>query len=140
VSESSTLWLIGAAAVTALVMVVVGILRVRGGTPPGLRGMSHPMTPADQAGLSKIERIKRYREQHGVGLKEAKDAVEAELAGRTPATPAVVAVSRGSSDNVEELVRAGNHLAAIKLYREQHGVGLKEAKDAIDALRARGER
>lgn len=29
---------------------------------------------------------------------------------------------------------AGNKILAIKLYREQYGVGLKEAKDAIDAM------
>ena len=29
---------------------------------------------------------------------------------------------------------AGNKINAIKLYREQHGVGLKEAKDAIDQM------
>jgi hypothetical protein len=31
-------------------------------------------------------------------------------------------------------LRSGNKINAIKLYREQTGVGLKEAKDVIDAL------
>lgn len=35
-------------------------------------------------------------------------------------------------------LRSGNKINAIKLYREQTGVGLKEAKDVIDALE-RGE-
>jgi ribosomal protein L7/L12 len=33
-----------------------------------------------------------------------------------------------------EQLKSGNKINAVKLYREQTGVGLKEAKDAIDAL------
>ena len=39
--------------------------------------------------------------------------------------------------DVEALMRAGKMIEAIKLYRLQTGCGLKEAKDAVDALRAR---
>ena len=35
---------------------------------------------------------------------------------------------------VRELYRAGQKIQAIKLYRENTGVGLKEAKDAVEAL------
>ena len=35
-------------------------------------------------------------------------------------------------------LRAGNKINAIKLYREQTGVGLKEAKDAVEQLEASG--
>ncbi len=38
---------------------------------------------------------------------------------------------------IAELVRKGNTLEAIKLYREHTGAGLKEAKDAIDRMAAR---
>jgi ribosomal protein L7/L12 len=31
-------------------------------------------------------------------------------------------------------VRAGNKIEAIKLYREHTGLGLKESKDAVEAL------
>jgi hypothetical protein len=37
---------------------------------------------------------------------------------------------------VVELVRAGKKIEAIKLYREITGVGLKESKDAVDAIEA----
>jgi DNA-directed RNA polymerase subunit RPC12/RpoP len=37
-----------------------------------------------------------------------------------------------------QLIRAGNKIAAIKLYRETFGVGLKEAKDAVERI-GRGE-
>lgn len=32
------------------------------------------------------------------------------------------------------LVRDGNKIGAIRQYREETGVGLKEAKDAVDRL------
>jgi ribosomal protein L7/L12 len=35
--------------------------------------------------------------------------------------------------DIDGLVRAGRKIEAIKLYRAQHGVDLKAAKDAIDA-------
>ena len=35
-----------------------------------------------------------------------------------------------------ELVQAGKKIEAIKLYRELTGVGLKEAKDAVDGISA----
>jgi hypothetical protein len=34
-----------------------------------------------------------------------------------------------------ELIRAGQRIEAIKKYREMHGVGLKEARDAIEAMK-----
>lgn len=37
-------------------------------------------------------------------------------------------------NEVEQLLAQGQKIAAIKLYREQTGVGLKEAKDYVDAL------
>jgi ribosomal protein L7/L12 len=40
----------------------------------------------------------------------------------------------GPSGKVLELVRQGNKIEAIKAYREETGLGLKEAKDAIDDL------
>lgn len=40
-------------------------------------------------------------------------------------------------DDLRELIDRGNLLAAIALYRERFGTGLKEAKDAIDKLAGR---
>lgn len=43
--------------------------------------------------------------------------------------------SRGEvSSEVLDHLRAGRKINAIKAYREQYGVGLKEAKDAVDRL------
>ena len=51
-----------------------------------------------------------------------------------------VAKSRAGcvSARLARLVRADQKIEAIKLYRQMSGVGLKEAKDAVEAL-ARGE-
>lgn len=40
----------------------------------------------------------------------------------------------GSYPDVVEAIRAGNIIVAIKNYRAHTGVGLKEAKDAVEAL------
>ncbi len=42
--------------------------------------------------------------------------------------------ARSESDQVLDLLRSGQKIAAVKLYREQYGVGLKEAKDAVEDL------
>jgi len=36
--------------------------------------------------------------------------------------------------SVEDALRAGQKIAAIKLYREQNAVGLREAKEAVEAI------
>lgn len=42
--------------------------------------------------------------------------------------------SSGVSAEVLQLVQQGNKIAAIKRYREETGLGLREAKDVIDGL------
>jgi ribosomal protein L7/L12 len=37
-------------------------------------------------------------------------------------------------DDVQRLVSEGQKISAIKIYRRIHGVGLKEAKEAVDAM------
>ncbi len=85
----------------------------------------------------KIEAIKVYRDLTGSGLKEAKDAVEAlEREGSLP-TPR--RESSGSEADVLDLLRAGQKVRAIKLYLDKTGVGLAEAKNAVEELaRANG--
>jgi ribosomal protein L7/L12 len=39
-----------------------------------------------------------------------------------------------TDDDVKRLAGAGEKITAIKLYRRIHGVGLKEAKDAVDKM------
>jgi ribosomal protein L7/L12 len=83
-----------------------------------------------------IEAIKLYREQTGLGLAAARDAVERMIGqGDNPAHNEVVA--NATENQILELLAAGRKIAAIKLYREQTSCGLKEAKDAVEALATR---
>jgi ribosomal protein L7/L12 len=121
---------------------------------------------------SKIHAIKLYREHTGVGLTQAKDAVdklESQLLRYGPRFsssgypgssfaytddpygPAALQSTQPSDDpygpaafngqtsqspdeEVRRLVRAGKKIEAIKLYRQQTGLGLAQAKAAIDLL------
>ena len=86
----------------------------------------------------KLEAIKRFRELTGAGLKEAKDAVEAMESGRSANLPPKSSLLRQVNDSeIERQIRSGHLIDAIKLYREKTGVGLKEAKDAVEAWRDR---
>ena len=40
--------------------------------------------------------------------------------------------NQGLDEKIMELVKAGQKIQAIKLYREQTGAGLKEAKDYVE--------
>lgn len=46
-------------------------------------------------------------------------------------------VPAAQDGEIVELIKRGNMIEAIKLYREQTGLGLKEAKDAVDELHRR---
>ena len=96
----------------------------------------------------KIMAVKRYRELTGVGLAEAKaaiDALEQRLEadpadsfappppGSAPAAPDMDALAA----RVVGLVQGGNKIEAIKVYREATNVGLREAKEAVETIEAR---
>lgn len=89
---------------------------------------------------NKIQAIKLIREMTGLGLKEAKDMAEAMEAGRPVAmprpTPSVEVERPPQSDawtEIDQLMRAGNKIEAIKRHREAFGTGLAEAKQAVEA-------
>lgn len=108
-----------------------------------------------------IEAIRLFRERYPVGLKEAKDAVEAMQRGdagvppgrRLPSSAVPAAADpqlqefafdlgaggavpnagfEAARDQIASLVRSGKKIDAIKLYRALTGVDLAEAKQAID--------
>jgi ribosomal protein L7/L12 len=82
-----------------------------------------------------LEAVKLYREATGVGLKEAKDFVEA-LAATNRARPVQ---GQAVDERVVQLLTDQRKIEAIKLYRQATGVGLKEAKEAVEAIaRLRG--
>lgn len=49
-------------------------------------------------------------------------------------TSTAMPVSAGSMPDVEALIRQGQLIPAIKVYREQTGAGLKDAKEAVEAM------
>jgi ribosomal protein L7/L12 len=118
-----------------------------GGLPPEVR---HAL-----ASGRKIEAIRLYRERTGVGLAEAKNAVEGGKRASSPWTLLEhkldlvlsnlgIEVPSGAAtpdayDEVESMVREGQLIQAIKLYRQRTGLGLKESKDAIDTIKRRIE-
>jgi ribosomal protein L7/L12 len=116
---------------------------VRGVAPPP--GTPEPPPAEDEllnriaallADGRKIEAVRVYREARGVGLAEAKTAVELVEAGRqwSATTQTPPSAEPGLVDDVLEHVRAGRWIHAIKLYRETTGSGLKEAKEAVEAM------
>ncbi|MBL8058382.1 MAG: ribosomal protein L7/L12, partial [Anaerolineales bacterium] len=95
-----------------------------------------------QAG-QKIEAIKLYRQLTGVGLKEAKDAVDQLEAGQVVQVGQLIVqqwtAGGGERPDLAEMRRlllAGKKIEAIKVYRSRTGLGLKEAKDAVEAIEA----
>ena len=82
----------------------------------------------------KIEAIKRYREATGAGLAAAKEGVEALEKGESPSVEKVADSSLESE--IVSLLQGEKKIEAIKLYRQRTGTGLKEAKDAVEAIAA----
>jgi ribosomal protein L7/L12 len=80
---------------------------------------------------NKIDAIKRHRELHNVGLKEAKDAVDARAAALAPAAGTLLVDAE-----LAAAMRSNQKIQAIKRYRELYNVGLKDAKDAVEAIMA----
>ena len=98
-----------------------------------------------------IEAIKVYRQYTGASLRDAKDFVEG-MGAASPADsyrrldgkinlilqrleiPFVPSQDNGLYAEIRSLLWAGQKIEAIKRYRESLNVGLKEAKDAVDAI------
>ena len=102
-----------------------------GSLEAGHKSLAETLTTLIQNG-QKIEAIKQYRERTRSGLKEAKDAIEALERGEQLPSPQVILTT--VDQDVVSLVREGKKIAAIKLYREKTGVGLAEAKVAVETL------
>ena len=87
------------------------------------------MTTLLQAGR-KLDAIRLYREQTGASLKDATDMIKdlerkLDLADQSEIE---------HSQDAATLLRAGRKLDAIRVYREQHGLSLKDATEAISDM------
>ena len=85
-----------------------------------------------------LQAVKEYHDATGVSLSEAKEAVEEMARNEYTKPPSGV---RSYDDPVLEgkiksLLSKGKKLDAIKIYREEYGIGLKEAKNAVERIEA----
>jgi ribosomal protein L7/L12 len=88
---------------------------------------------------NKIAAIAQYREITGVSLREAKDAVEALTRGASTNLPVFLQDSEPDlflENRIKRLLAERKKIEAVKIYREAHHCGLKEAKDAVDLIQA----
>ncbi len=85
-----------------------------------------------------IAAVQRYRKQHGVGVEEAKQALEAWRTKSKVNEAVAEAVQTVATDpQIVGAIRKGKIVEAIKLYRAKTGLGLQDAKAAIDEWRRR---
>lgn len=80
----------------------------------------------------KIEAINAFRQATGTSLKEAMDAVENIGSGASWQRAKIIPAER--HDQITDLLRQNRKVEAIRLYRETTGIGLKEAKDAVEEI------
>ena len=79
-----------------------------------------------------VQAIKLLRSS-GIGLKEAKDVVDTYTRPNTASSFTAPVPGGPLPGNVVEALEQGNKIEAIRRLRESSGLGLKEAKDAVDA-------
>ena len=120
----------------AIVAVLLIASRLRGGPAPGSVASPTP-TPTGIKSLivagKFVDAIAQYRQLTGLGLYEAKQAVDRmRISGAWEAPPA--AAPAANDDAVLALVRENKLIEAIKLYQSKHGVDLTTAKQAVDKL------
>jgi ribosomal protein L7/L12 len=88
-----------------------------------------------------IDAIKLYRTATGLGLKEAKDAIDRYAAGgplEVPeaSVPRAAALDPSAPEDAEimRLLEAGRKFEAVKVLRARSGLDLAAAKEAVDNL------
>ena len=80
----------------------------------------------------KVEAIRLLRERTGMGLADAKAAVEA---GTISTDRGTFGHPAGLSAAAADALAQGNVIDAIRLVRQEHGVGLKQARDMVERAR-----
>ena len=83
----------------------------------------------------KIEAVKVYKDHTGSGLKDAKDAVEAlQSAGSLPRSAEADADWEAE---VLRLLRQGEKIKAVKLYKDRTGATLFDSKQGVEVMAER---
>ena len=94
-----------------------------------------------------LRAIRLYRDQTGVNLKEAKDAVEGRVGSGTDISRVTEFIDRaleargiefdpypGLAERIALEARSSGKISAIKMYRRETGADLREAKEAVERL------
>ena len=86
----------------------------------------------------KIQAIQLYQQATGVGLAEAKQAVEemALLEGTKPPSGVRSYDDPVLESKIRSLLAKGRKIDAVKIYREEYGVSLTQATDAVNRIEA----
>jgi polar amino acid transport system substrate-binding protein len=103
--------------------------------PLSAPSLPQPVQNALQRG-NLVEAIQLMRAGTGLGLKETKDALEAYMRGEPSATgftPKALPAGAPLPAQVQEALDQGNKIEAVRRLRGLTGMGLKEAKDAVEA-------
>ena len=106
--------------------------------PDPTPSLPQPVQDALQRG-NLVEAIKLMRADTGMGLKETKDALEAYMRGEPPPggfAPTPLPTGAPLPAPVQEALDQGNKIEAVRRLRGLTGMGLKEAKDAVEAAGA----
>lgn len=81
-----------------------------------------------------LDAARLLQSRRGVTLDKAAAEIDRLRGDITPLDPGSAADP--ITPEIAAAIRSGRKIEAIKLFREAHGVGLKEAKDAVDAADA----
>jgi ribosomal protein L7/L12 len=83
-----------------------------------------------------IEAIRLLREATGLGLKDAKDAIDAHVRGESVMLPSAGDMADAAPAGVLEALRQGNKIEAVRRMRAHTGLDLKASKQRVDVLQA----
>ena len=97
----------------------------------GKPALSEPARAALAAGKM-LEAIRIVREDSGLGLRGAKELVEAHAAGRAESRSTQDAASTDLPLAAIAFLEQGQMIAAVRAARAHSGIGLKDAKDRVD--------
>ena len=100
--------------------------------PPPMDALPQHIADLIEQGRT-AEAVRLLRQETGVDLATARDAVDRLSAGREPLPAPAIAPTALPAD-VEALARAGQKIEAIKRLREETGLGLKAAKERVEAI------
>lgn len=98
-----------------------------------------PLPVADPAGLYKCPYCGRSYfiegdARPGAGQQRKRPKITGVRPARIPEERKTVAITEEMMSKIKELLSRGAKIQAIKLYRDETGVGLKEAKDYVENI------